>query len=75
MSYCARKRSLSKAFSTSPKLLIVIKSLGEVLKGHMGFAGGAILGDGKVGLILDVAGLLELSPTQVNPAFAAVRAE
>ena len=41
---------------------IVIKSLGEVLKGLMGFSGGAILGDGKVGLILDVAGLLELSP-------------
>ena len=39
---------------------IVIKSLGGWLKKTPGIAGGAILGDGTVGLILDVAGLLEL---------------
>ena len=33
---------------------VVIKSLGEVLKNISGIAGGAILGDGKVGLILDL---------------------
>jgi len=40
---------------------IVIKGLGETLKGIGGIAGGAILGDGKVGLILDIAGLLEMT--------------
>ncbi len=38
---------------------IVIKSLGERLKDLPGIAGGAIMGDGRVGLILDVAGLVE----------------
>lgn len=33
---------------------VVIKSLGESLKNVRGIAGGAILGDGRVGLILDV---------------------
>lgn len=37
----------------------VIKSLGESLKGIKGVAGGAILGDGRVGLILDIAGLFD----------------
>jgi two-component system chemotaxis sensor kinase CheA len=40
---------------------IVIKSLGEKLKAVKGMAGGAILADGRVGLILDVPGLFELS--------------
>lgn len=35
----------------------VIKSLGETFKNIPGIAGGAILGDGRVGLILDLAGL------------------
>ncbi|MBN1931957.1 MAG: chemotaxis protein CheA [Desulfobacterales bacterium] len=39
---------------------VVIKSLGEALKNIKGMAGGAILGDGKVGLILDIAGLFEI---------------
>jgi len=34
---------------------VVIKSLGEMLKTTDGVAGGAILGDGRVGLILDMA--------------------
>jgi two-component system chemotaxis sensor kinase CheA len=33
---------------------VVIKSLGEALKKVRGIAGGAILGDGRVGLILDI---------------------
>jgi two-component system chemotaxis sensor kinase CheA len=36
---------------------VVIKSLGEVLKNVNGVAGCAILGDGRVGLILDMAGV------------------
>jgi len=36
---------------------VVIKSLGETLKNVEGVAGGAILGDGQVGLILDMDGL------------------
>lgn len=37
---------------------VVIKSLGEGLKNVPGVAGGAILGDGRVGLILDMNALL-----------------
>jgi two-component system chemotaxis sensor kinase CheA len=43
---------------------IVIKSLGEALRGIKGISGGAILGDGKVGLILDIVNLLEMSQTR-----------
>jgi two-component system chemotaxis sensor kinase CheA len=37
---------------------VVIKSLGETFAGRSGFAGAAILGDGRVGLILDPAALV-----------------
>lgn len=40
---------------------VVIKSLGEGLKGVRGVSGGAIMGDGSVGLIMDPEGLFELS--------------
>ncbi len=40
---------------------VVIKSLGESLKSSKGVSGGAIMGDGNVGLILDPEGLFELS--------------
>jgi two-component system chemotaxis sensor kinase CheA len=40
---------------------VVIKSLGEGLKSARGVSGGAIMGDGSVGLILDPEGLFELS--------------
>jgi len=36
---------------------VVIKSLGEFIKDIPGIAGGAILGDGRVGLILDLEGV------------------
>jgi two-component system chemotaxis sensor kinase CheA len=36
---------------------VVIKSLGPVFQGVNGLAGGAILGDGRVGLILEMAAL------------------
>ena len=36
---------------------VVIKTLGESLKNLPGIAGGAILGDGRVGLILDLEGV------------------
>jgi two-component system chemotaxis sensor kinase CheA len=42
---------------------VVIKSLGSYMKSIQGVAGGTILGDGKVGLILDLAGLLAYSDT------------
>jgi two-component system, chemotaxis family, sensor kinase CheA len=38
---------------------VVVKSLGDVLGHVRGIAGGAILGDGRVGLIIDVGGLWE----------------
>jgi len=40
---------------------VVIKSLGEGLQSVRGVSGGAIMGDGSVGLILDPEGLFELS--------------
>ncbi|MBT8490901.1 MAG: chemotaxis protein CheA [Deltaproteobacteria bacterium] len=40
---------------------VVIKSLGDGLKTINGVSGGAILGDGNVGLILDPEGLFQLS--------------
>jgi two-component system chemotaxis sensor kinase CheA len=42
----------------------VIKSLGEVFGNIAGIAGGAILGDGRVGLILDPKGVFESSAKQ-----------
>jgi two-component system chemotaxis sensor kinase CheA len=38
---------------------VVIKSLGETFSGITGIAGGAIMGDGRVGLILDLDRLLK----------------
>ncbi|MCL2669570.1 MAG: chemotaxis protein CheA, partial [Syntrophaceae bacterium] len=43
------------------KAEVVIKSLGTDLKEIKGISGGAILGDGRLGLILDPEGLMELS--------------
>jgi two-component system chemotaxis sensor kinase CheA len=40
---------------------VVIKSLGQALGQVPGIAGGAILGDGRVGLILDAGGIVELA--------------
>jgi two-component system chemotaxis sensor kinase CheA len=39
---------------------VVIKTLGEKFKDVKGVAGGAIMGDGRVGLILDINGIFEL---------------
>lgn len=44
---------------------VVIKSLGETFKNNHCLAGAAILGDGRVGLILDPEALVHLEP---NPA-------
>ena len=40
---------------------VVLRSLGETFRGVAGIAGGAILGDGRIGLILDTGGLLALA--------------
>ena len=40
---------------------VVIKSIGETFKNIKGVAGGAILGDGRVGLILDILGIFQVS--------------
>jgi two-component system chemotaxis sensor kinase CheA len=39
---------------------VVIKSLGEAFRGNRNLAGAAILGDGRVGLILDPQALVNL---------------
>ncbi|HOC39718.1 MAG TPA: chemotaxis protein CheW, partial [Thermodesulfobacteriota bacterium] len=45
---------------------IVIKSLGETMRGIRGISGGAIMGDGRVGLILDIGGLVKIANEQVS---------
>jgi len=40
---------------------VVIKNLGAALARVKGVSGGAIMGDGKVSLILDIPGLVQLS--------------
>ena len=47
---------------------IVIKSMGASMKGLPGVSGGSILSDGRVGIIIDVAGIVKLamSGTVVN---------
>ncbi len=40
---------------------VVIKSLGPAFAGLRGVAGGAILGDGRIGLILDAGGVIGLA--------------
>lgn len=40
---------------------VVIKNLGSKLRGVLGISGGCILGDGRVGLILDVPGIIDLA--------------
>lgn len=46
---------------------VVIKSLGGYLKDINGVAGGTILSDGRVGLILDLAGLISASNEMGSP--------
>jgi two-component system chemotaxis sensor kinase CheA len=48
------------------KTEVVIKSLGNGLGKTKGVSGGAILGDGRIGLILDTEGIFELSETAVQ---------
>ncbi len=45
---------------------IVIKSLGFLFQNQKGLAGGTILGDGRVGLILDLSGLFRLENGDVR---------
>jgi two-component system chemotaxis sensor kinase CheA len=47
---------------------VVIKSLGDVFRRQPAFAGAAILGDGRVGLILDVNTLVKLKPSSGEAA-------
>ncbi len=45
---------------------VVTKSLGKGIEKVPGIAGGAIMSDGMVGLILDVSGIIEMSRQQSN---------
>jgi len=49
---------------------VVIKSLGDMFPPRAGFAGAAILGDGRVGLILDTTALVRLKPKTTPEAAA-----
>lgn len=42
----------------------VIKSLGAFMNGLVGISGGSIMSDGKVGIIIDVAGIIKLATSQ-----------
>jgi len=52
---------------------VVIKSLGGYLTNVPGIAGATIMGDGRVSLILDVAGIMHLSSKSVRKVAAAGR--
>ncbi len=54
---CQEKRFCLLVDELAGKQEVVIKSLGDTFRGIRGVAGGAILGDGRVGLILDLASL------------------
>jgi two-component system chemotaxis sensor kinase CheA len=47
---------------------VVIKSLGETFASRTAFAGAAILGDGRVGLILDTTPLVRLGGPSTETA-------
>jgi two-component system chemotaxis sensor kinase CheA len=47
---------------------VVIKSMGEIMKDVPGIAGGAIMGDGRVGLILDMGGIWHMAMRSTNAA-------
>jgi two-component system chemotaxis sensor kinase CheA len=47
---------------------VVIKSMGEMMKEVPGIAGGAIMSDGRVGLILDMAGIWQMAMLSPNTA-------
>lgn len=49
---------------------VVIKTLGDAFQHVQGIAGGAILGDGRIGLILDAGGLLALAGGEQRRAAA-----
>lgn len=49
---------------------IVIKPLGELMRGIPGVSGGAVMPDGSVGLILDVGGLVRLANAEVSETVA-----
>jgi two-component system chemotaxis sensor kinase CheA len=55
-----------KVDSLLGKQEVVIKPLGDRFKDLRGVAGGAILGDGKVGLILDVRSIIDAGETAVG---------
>ena len=46
------------------KTEVVIKSLGNGVGKIKGVSGGAILGDGRIGLILDTEGLFEITESK-----------
>ncbi|MGQ9610289.1 MAG: chemotaxis protein CheA [bacterium] len=50
---------------------IVIKSLGDSFTNLKGISGGAIMADGRVGLILDVAGITKLAINEISSDIAA----
>ena len=49
---------------------VVIKPLGDAFARVSGIAGGAILADGRIGLIVDSAGVIQLRTKDVPPRAA-----
>ena len=45
---------------------IVIKPLDESVQGHHGLSGAAVMPDGRVGLILDIGGVIKLAHSGAN---------
>lgn len=51
---------------------VVIKSLGHPIRNVRGLTGATLLGDGRIGLILDVAALVSMAVDLKHPAAAAI---
>ena len=49
---------------------VVVKSLGDTFAGVRGVTGGAILGDGRIGLILDAHGIVTMFDEWETPIAA-----
>jgi two-component system chemotaxis sensor kinase CheA len=45
---------------------VVIKTLGETMQKIPGISGGAIMPNGRVGLIVDIAGLMKLTSADMT---------
>ena len=54
---------------------VVVKTLGDSFQNIYGVSGGAIMPNGRVGLIIDVGGMIKLANSYINPNVAKVEGD